>query len=101
MLRYGLIEISQRRIQEKIQIFAHTLCTKGVEPQMIKDGLASNGYPSFVILNKAITEFITLATKVENTQKMKTFFKLVTETLNGPKVSNFLADIIKPADFVD
>lgn len=94
MLKYGLIEISQKRIQEKMQFFAATLCAKGVEPQLIQEGVPASSYPSFVILSKSIKEFINLALKVQNTQKMRTFFKLVTDTLNCSKVPSFFHEII-------
>jgi hypothetical protein len=32
---------------------------------------------------------------------MRTFFKLVTDTLNGSNVSSYLSEIIKPADLVE
>lgn len=64
MLKYGLIEISQKRIQEKMQYFATTLCAKGVEPQLVQEGVPAQSYPSFVILSKSIKEFINLALKV-------------------------------------
>lgn len=100
-LKQGLIEISQRRVQEKIQIFYLQLVAR-VEPQLTKEGLPADCLPSYVLLSIAFKEFIPLSTEVENTQKMRTFFKLVTEIINGSSnVSSFMAEIIKPADLIE
>lgn len=100
-LRRGLIEISQKKVQEKIQIFYQQLVGR-VEPQLSKEGLPANSLPSFVLLSMAFKEFIPMSTEVENTQKMRTFFRLVTEIINGSSnLGSFMAEIIQPGDLIE
>jgi hypothetical protein len=97
-LKVGLIDITQKRIQDKISIFSLNLCTK-IEQyvQKINEDMT---LPSFLILEKCIKEFIPLSLKEKNTQKMRVLFKMVNQIFSETDVFKSLSKIELPGTLV-
>jgi hypothetical protein len=117
ILQYGLIDIGQRKIQDKLLTFALNLCAK-VEKLMVvqhtqqqvgpslagKEQLPEEGtpraiasqVPSFVILQLIIKGFLPLSLKEPNTQKMRALFKLLNKIFSETDVYKSLEKIEAP-----
>ena len=92
ILKYGLIDISQKKIQEKISIFSINLCTK-IEQLLVapkqpqtQSPIRPDEAPSFLVLQTSIKEFVPLSLKENNIQKMRTLYKLINQILNETEV---------------
>lgn len=108
ILKYGLIDISQKKIQDKISIFSVNLCTKIeqllVAPKQSQGStllpIGAEEAPSFLILNLSIKEFVPLSLKEANIQKMRTLYKLINGILNDTDVYKSLEKIEPPSVLV-
>lgn len=122
ILKSGLIDISQKKIQDKIEIFSMNLCTK-IEQLMIaylksQTNLPNKGQggqatavelpssfvtqvPSYLILETAIKVFMPLSLKEQNSQKMRTLYKLMNQIFSETEVYRSLDKIEAPQFLVE
>lgn len=123
MLNYGLIDICQRKVQEKISDFSQTLSTKieqlminhlkaqsktaknatqggqAVKVELLDDNATS--LPSYLILRTMLKKFMPLSLKERNIEKMRTHFKLLNAIFSETKVYKSLEKIEAPQQLTD
>ena len=98
IIKLGLIDSTQKKIQEKICIFSNNLSTK-IETFVVKLN-QDIILPSFFITEMCIKEFIPLSLLQENTQKMRMLYKMLNQIFTETDVYKSLNKIQQPGVIV-
>ena len=80
ILRLSFVEISQKKIQDKVLLLCQKLCRQ-TEPSLIALQTPTTHLPSYLFLQKSICEYLPDSLKETNTHKLKKLFVLMSFVL--------------------